>query len=112
VFGIGYRLSDFDLILRLKNDKENKVNNDLNLRLDFSTKNTSALIRKLDDESIAQATSGEKSYGIQFSAEYIFSSKLNIKFYYDWESSEPLISSSYPTSNHNFGISLKLLLTR
>lgn len=112
VFGIGYRLSDFDLILRLKNDKENKVNNDLNLRLDFSTKNTSALIRKLDDESVAQATSGEKSYGIQFSAEYIFSSKLNIKFYYDWESSEPLISSSYPTSNHNFGISLKLLLTR
>jgi cell surface protein SprA len=110
VFGVGYRLSDFDVILRLKNDKEQKVNNDLNLRLDFSMKNTSALIRKLDDESIPQVTSGEKTYSVNFSADYVFSSRLNLKLYYDWESNEPLISSSYPTSNHNFGLSVKLLL--
>ncbi len=111
-FGVGYKISDFDLILRLGNDKEQKVNNDLTLRFDFSRGNTSAIIRKLADDELAQATSGETSYSAQFTAEYVFSSRLNVKFYYDYQSSTPLISSSYPTSNHNFGFSLKLLLTR
>ena len=111
VFGIGYKISNFNAILKIKN-KETKVSNDVNLRLDFSKRNTSSLIRKLDDESITQATSGEDSYAVQFSAEYIFSSKLNFRFFYDWQSNKPLVSTSYPTSSHNFGISVKLLLTR
>jgi cell surface protein SprA len=111
VFGIGYKISNFNAILKIKN-KETKVSNDVNLRLDFSKRNTSSLIRKLDDESITQATSGEDSYAVQFSVEYIFSSKLNFRFFYDWQSNKPLVSTSYPTSSHNFGISVKLLLTR
>jgi len=111
-FGVGYKISDFDVILRLNNDKEQKVSNDLTLRFDVSKSNTSAIIRKLAEDEMAQATSGEESYSAQFTAEYVFSSRLNVKFYYDYQSSTPLISSSYPTSNHNFGFSLKLLLTR
>lgn len=111
-FGVGYKISDFDLILRLNNDKEQKVSNDLTLRFDIARSNTSAIIRKLAEDELAQATSGEESYSAQFTAEYVFSSRLNVKFYYDYQSSTPLISSSYPTTNHNFGFSLKLLLTR
>lgn len=110
--GLGYKISNFDVILKLKNDKESKVSNDLNLRLDLSKKSTEALIRKLDDESVTQATSGEDIFSADFSAEYIFSSKLTFRLYYDMQTSTPLISSSYPTSSHNFGMSIKILLTR
>lgn len=112
VIGVGYRISDFDVILKLKNDKESKVKNDLNLRLDLSFRDTKALIRKIDDELATQATSGENTYGIQFSAEYIFSARMNFRLYYDRQVSTPLISSSYPTSNSNFGVSVKVLLTQ
>lgn len=112
VFGIGYKIADFDQILQISKEKEVKVKNDLNLRLDLSFKNTQALIRKLDDETATQATSGEKTVGAQFSAEYVFSSKMNFRLFYDRQVSTPMISSSYPTSNSNFGVSVKILLTR
>jgi cell surface protein SprA len=112
IIGAGYRIADFDLILKLKNDKEEKVKNDLTLRLDLSFRNNEALIRKIDDDSATQATSGENTFGLQFSAEYIFSSKMTFRAFYDRKSSKPLISSSYPTTNSNFGISVKILLTR
>ncbi|MDR3705918.1 MAG: cell surface protein SprA [Paludibacteraceae bacterium] len=110
--GVGYRISNFDVILKLKNDKESKVKNDLNLRLDLSKKNTKALIRKLDDDDETQATSGESTFGLQFSAEYVFSSRMNFKLYYDRTITNPLVSTSYPTSSSDFGFSVKLLLTR
>jgi cell surface protein SprA len=112
VFGIGYRISDFDVILKLNNDKEQKVKNDLNLRLDLSQKDSKTLIRKINDDAATQATTGDKTFGIQFAADYVFSSKMNIKLYYDLQTSTPLVSSSYPTSSQNFGVSVKLLLTR
>ncbi len=112
VGGIGYRISDFDVILQLSNDKEKKVKNDLNLRLDISSKDFKTLIRKIDDDLATQATAGDNTLGIQFSAEYVFSSKMNFRLYYDYQATNPLVSSSYPTKSHNFGISVKLLLTR
>ncbi len=112
IIGGSYRISDFDVILKLKNDKEEKVKNDLTLRADVSMRNNQALIRKIDDDLATQATSGEKLFGLQMSAEYIFSSKLTFRAFYDYKSSKPLISSSYPNSSSNFGISVKILLTR
>jgi len=110
--GVGYRLADFDQILNLKNDKDSKSKHDLNLRLDLSKKNTKALIRKLDDDDETQATSGESTFGMQFSAEYVFSSRMNFKLYYDKTITNPLVSTSYPTSSSDFGFTVKLLLTR
>ena len=112
VFGVGYRISDFDVILKLNNDKEQKIKNDLNLRLDISKKEFKTLIRKIDDDQATQATTGDNTFGLQFSAEYVFSSKMNFRLFYDLQTSNPLVSSYYPTSSQNFGISVKLLLTR
>lgn len=111
VLGLGYKIVNLPTILSFGN-KETKVSQDLTLRADLSIKDTKALIRKLEDDNATQATSGDQTLGIQCSAEYIFSSKLNFKMFYDRQVSTPLISSSYPTSNSNFGLSVKLLLTR
>ncbi len=111
VVGAGYVLKDFDVILKLKNDKQTKVKNDLKLSADLSYKDIKTLLRKVD-EDITQASSGNKLFTLKVIADYVFSAKLNIQLFYDKQMSTPLISSSYPVSSSDFGVSLKFMLTR
>lgn len=111
VFGTGYRIDDFGMIINLNNNKQKKVKNDLNLRLDISFKNTDAYIRVIDEE-YSQLSNGLKSFIIKFSAEYVFSEMLNIRFYYDRTASTPKVSQGYPTVNSDFGLGFRFLLTR
>lgn len=111
VVGLGYLLKDFDVILKLKNQTQTSVKNDLKLSADLSYKDIKTLLRKVDS-NITQASSGNKLFTLKIIADYVFSSKLNIQLFYDKQSSSPLISSSYPVSSTNFGMSFKFMLTR
>jgi len=111
VVGAGYLLKDFDVILKLKSNVQTKVKNDLKLSADLSYKDIKTLLRKVE-ENITQASSGNKMFTLKVMADYVFSSKLNIQLFYDRQSSQPLISSSYPVSSTNFGVSFKFMLTR
>ena len=71
-----------------------------------------SLIRKIED-GFTQATSGNVSKMIQFSADYGLSRSLTIRAYYDLQINEPLISSSsFPTSNSNYGVTLRFSLAQ
>ncbi len=111
VVGVGYVLKDFDMILKLKN-QTTTVKNDLTLRLDFAFKDISTLLRKLDSVDDTQATSGNKTLTIKFTADYVFSSKLNFRLFCDHQTNRPYISTSYPIANTNVGLSIKFMLTR
>lgn len=111
VVGAGYLLKDFDVILKLKSDKQTKVKNDLKLSADLSYKDIKTLLRKID-ENITQASSGNKLFTLKVMADYVFSSKVNIQLFYNKQMSTPLISSSYPVSSSDFGVSFKFMLTR
>ncbi len=111
VFGTGYRIDDFGAIVRLNNNKQKTIKNDLNLRLDVSYKMTDAYIRKIEDE-YSQLSSGINSFIIKFSADYVVSSRLNFRFYYDRTASTPKVSTSYPMVSSDFGIGIKLLLSK
>ncbi len=111
VVGLGYVLKDFDVILKLKSDKQTKVKNDLKLSADLSYKDIKTLLRKVE-ENLTQASSGNKLFSLKIIADYVFSSKVNIQLFYDSQMSTPLISSSYPVSSSNFGMSFKFMLTR
>ena len=111
VVGFGYLLKDFDVILKLKSNQQSKIKNDLKLSADLSYKDIKTLLRKVE-ENITQASSGNKMFTLKFIADYVFSSKLNIQLFYDRQSSTPLISSSFPVSSSNFGLSFKFMLTR
>ncbi len=111
VVGLGYVLKDFDVILKLKSDKQTKVKNDLKLSADLSYKDIKTLLRKVE-ENLTQASSGNKMFTLKIIADYVFSSKVNIQLFYDKQMSTPLISSSYPVSSSNFGVSFKFMLTR
>ncbi len=48
-----------------------------------------------------------------FLADYTLSRLLTFSAYYDLQTNTPLLSSSsYPTTTHDFGVSLKFSLTR
>ncbi len=111
VIGVGYVINDFDVILKMKSNKRKSIKNDLKLNLDFSYKDMKSLIRKIN-ENITQASSGNKIVSIRFTADYVFSRKINLQLFFDHQSTAPLISTSYPVSSTNMGVSFKFMLTR
>lgn len=111
VIGSGYRIDDFGMIIRLNNNQQKKVKNDLNIRVDISYKATDAFIRKIDEE-FSQLSNGLNSFIIKISADYVFSEKLNIRLFYDRTATTPKVSQGYPTTNTNFGIGFRFLLTQ
>lgn len=88
------------------------ISNDLNLRLDFSIRNQSSIQRNILT-ALSQATSGNSAFRISFSADYTLSKLITLSAYYDRQTNKPLLSSSsYPTTTQDFGISIKVSLTR
>lgn len=128
VIGMGYKINDLNLFAPKKkvrktsgksssSEKATSTNsqgfsNDLNLRLDFSIRNQSALNRDIIT-TITQATSGNKTIQVSFSADYALSKYLTLTAYYDRQMNKPLLtSSSYPITTQDFGISLRFILNR
>ena len=110
--GAGYKITGVKLFGSQGGSGRNKVSNDLNMSADFSFRNQNALCRNLREES-TQATSGNRALKFSFQADYTYSRMLTINFYYDFQSNFPLVStSSYPTSTHDAGMTLKFTLTR
>ena len=110
--GTGYRINALKLFGARPGTGSNKVSNDLNMNVDFSFRNQNALCRNLREET-TQATSGNRAIKVSFSADYTYSRMLTLNFYYDFQSNFPLVStSSYPTSTHDAGFTLKFTLTR
>lgn len=107
VVGGSYKIADFHPWGFMS---ESKVRNDLSLSADLSWKNSTALLRKIE-EYYTQATSGNKTCTVELTADYIISRNLNLKMYYDLESSIPLVSS-YPVTTQDFGFSLRFTLSR
>ena len=133
VIGLGYKINDFKIFQKKKKRARTRrtakdrnssnsqqttpsastgMNNDLNLRLDFSLRDQSALCRDIMTLN-SQATSGNKALKISFSADYTLSKLLTLSAYYDRQTNTPLLSSSsYPTTTQDFGVSMRISLTR
>mgnify|MGYP003251975291 FL=1 len=127
VIGLGYKIADLNLFAPKRTVRSttsgkgknktittnaNGFANDLNLRLDFTLRNQSALNRDILTQ-LTQATSGNKAVQVSFSADYALSKMLTLTAYYDRQMNKPLLtSSSYPVTTQDFGISLKFILNR
>lgn len=110
IVGLGYKLTEFNKVLKRKATQN--FSNDLTLRLDFSYRKMQSLIRKLEDAT-SQATSGNIAKTVQFSADYGLSRALTLRAFYDIQINEPLVSStSYPTTNSSYGVSVRFSLAQ
>ncbi len=114
-FNVGYKIINLKLFgggKKASKDKKKSSGNDINIRADFSFKNTSSICRSID-KGTTQATSGNKSFNYSVTADYAYSKMLTFSLYFDRQKTIPLIStSSYPTATTDFGISMKFSLTR
>ena len=136
VVGLSYKIQDFNLFGSKGNRKigkaqkgknakdDNKstssrssnsrsgVNHDLNLRLDVSLRSQASITRDIAS-GISSASSGNSAFKLSFMADYTLSRLLTLTAYYDSQTNTPLLSSSsYPTTTHDFGLSVKFSLTR
>lgn len=137
VVGFGYKISDFRLFgsgatRKIKkaqggskkssstsqtsntssNNKKSGINHDLNLRLDISLRDQAAITRDIASRTSA-ASSGNSAFKMSFMADYTLSRLMTLSAYYERQTNTPLLSSSsYPTTTHDFGLSLKFSLTR
>jgi len=110
VIGMGYKMTEFNKVLKMKATRD--FSNDLNVRMDFSLRRTQALIRKIE-EYYSQATSGNVAKTIQITADYGLSRALTVQAFYDLQINTPLVSStSYPTSNSSYGVTLRFSLAQ
>jgi cell surface protein SprA len=107
---LGYKFAEFNKILKLK--KKSDFSNDLTIRFDLSNRTNQSLIRKIED-GYTQMTQGAKTRSFQFSADYAFSQAVTLRAFYDLQTNQPLVSSnSFPTSNSNYGLSIRLSLAQ
>ena len=105
--GLGYRIPNLKLgKLQIKGKP---IKSDLNLKLDLSFRKNETVIRRIVEE-VSQYTAGTNIISIKVSADYVISEKINIRLFYDRIINKPVISSSFPTTNTNAGISLRLTL--
>ena len=106
-----YKIANFNQVLKLKSKQQN-VNNDLVFSLNIKMSSNTNLIRKIDTNT-AQATSGTRTWSFAFKANYVMSKRITLGAYVDYTSNTPLVStSSYPTTNSNYGLSIKMSLVK
>jgi cell surface protein SprA len=108
IFGAGYRFDNVQIILRTGGGQR-ALKSDLNLRLDFSVRDNKTLARKLV-ENVNQPVVGQKVFTIGTSADYVLSDRFNLQIFADHTMNNPFVANTFPTSNTNFGFSLKFTL--
>ena len=109
--GAGYKIANFNTILKLRGSQTG-VSNDLTINADFSFRKNQALIRRIE-QNFTQATSGTRSMMIELTANYVLSKRITVGAYFDHQINTPLVSSSsYPITNSNYGISIRLSLVK
>jgi cell surface protein SprA len=108
IIGTGYRFKEVEIVIK-SGGRQRNFNSDLNIRLDFSIRNTLTIIRKLE-EGFNQPTAGNLTYTIKTSADYALSNRFNLRLFYDQVINRPTLGVTFPTSNTKFGITLRFTL--
>ncbi len=111
VIGSGFRFKEVPL-----NFGERAFESDLNVRLDLSVRDNKTVIRNLvqvtDLENLAQATTGQRIFKINFTADYVLTPRFNVQFFFDRSLNKPYTSRSFLTADTNIGFSLRFTLSQ
>ncbi|MBQ6080337.1 MAG: cell surface protein SprA [Muribaculaceae bacterium] len=109
--GGSYKIANFNQVLKLKTKQQN-VNNDLTLNLTMKMSSNMSLIRKIEFNT-AQATSGTKTWAVNFMANYVVSKRITLGAFFDYQTNTPLVTtSSYPTTSSNYGLQITMSLVK
>jgi cell surface protein SprA len=110
IFGAGYRFDNVQIIIKTGGGQK-ALKSDLNLRLDLSIRDNKTIARKLI-EDVNQPVVGQKVFSLGLTADYILSDRFNLQIFADHSRNNPFVANTFPTSNTNFGFSLKFTLVQ
>lgn len=110
IMGAGYRFDNVQIVLKTGGGQRT-LRSDLNLRLDLSIRDNKTVARKLV-EDVNQPVVGQKVFTIGTTADYVLSDRFNLQIYADHTMNNPFVANTFPTSNTNFGFSLKFTLVQ
>jgi cell surface protein SprA len=88
-----------------------KLSNDLNVKMDVGLRNNTTILRKVVERT-NQPSAGSQTLTLKVTADYPVNERFNVQAYYNYNANEPFVSSSYPTSNTNAGISIRFTLAQ
>lgn len=109
VAAVGYKIAKFKIPFKIKG-KRITLQNDINLRADFSYRDDKTVSYRLD-QNIAEPTSGQKTISLAATIDYIVNNKLNVRLFYDFRKTIPATLASYPQRSHRGGITFRFSLT-
>lgn len=107
---LGYKIAHFKVPFKIKG-KKITLNNDINLRADFSIRNDKTVNYRLD-QNIAEPVRGQKTMSLAATIDYIVNEKFNIRIFYDFRKILPATLSSYPTKTHRGGVTFRFSLAQ
>jgi cell surface protein SprA len=110
IFGAGYRFDNVQIILKTGGGQR-ALKSDLNLRFDLSIRDNKTVARKLI-EDVNQPVVGQRVFSIGTTADYVLSDRFNLQIFADHMMNDPFVANTFPTSNTNFGFSLKFTLVQ
>jgi len=108
-FGLGYRFTRMDLIVKTKKSQK-AYSNDLNVRADLSFRNNFTILRKIVEQD-EQLTAGQSNITLKTTADYMLSDRFQLRLYYDRVLNHPLVGS-FNTASTNFGVSFRFTLAQ
>lgn len=94
-----------------KGSTGNKLENEINFRLDFKIRDNVTANSRLDQDNNF-ATGGSRDITISPSIDYFLNNRVNIKLYFDQRRVNPYISSSAPIVNTRAGVQIRISLTQ
>ena len=103
--GLGYRIKDVQFVTNIGGAKQ-RLKSDLNIKADLSLRDNYTLIRNLELDN-TQVSAGQYFLSAKLRAEYALSQNLNALFFYDFTFSKYAVSTAFPQSLINTGISLR-----
>jgi cell surface protein SprA len=109
VFGLGYRFTRMDLIIKTKKSQK-AYSNDLNVRADLSFRKNKTILRRIVEED-EQLTAGQGAVTLKTTADYMLSDRFQLRLYFDKIINNPY-KGSFNTSNTNFGVSFRFTLAQ
>jgi len=105
IIGLGYRIKDVEIIIG------KLIKSDITLKCDFSIRSNKTVLRRVD-QNVNQISAGQQVISLNFSADYMLNERFTLRAFFDKVINNPFISSSFPNSTTNAGISVRFSLAQ
>jgi len=114
VLGMGYRIKNVKMKFKKgSGGGSTTFQGDINLKLDMGIRENLTIIRPYgieDDIDNNQITGGQNLVSFKFLADYSLNKNLLASFFFDYNNSKFAISTTYPRTSINGGISVRYII--